>query len=88
MFPLFTLGCGLCWDATGSASPSELSHRRQDLQALAVVQMGPPSLSRLGKPHQFDTLRHHFQELHPPPSGKVPITHYSPSAGGKCGGAI
>lgn len=64
VFPLFSLGSKFHWDTPGSASPFELSHRCQDLQALAVEQRGPPSLTRLGKPQESDTFRHRFRELH------------------------
>lgn len=67
VFPLFNGGSELYWDTTGSASSFMLSLGCQDLQALAVGQRGPPSLTRLGEPQESDTLRHHFQELHPLP---------------------
>lgn len=66
VFPLFRLGCELCWDTTGSASPFELSHWCQDLQALAVGQRRPPSLTGLGKPRESDTLKTPFHQLLPP----------------------
>lgn len=83
-FPLFSLGCELCWDTTGSASPFELSRWCQDLQALALGQRGPPSLTGLGKPHEFDTLKTPFPEALPSPSGQVLATQESPPAESKC----
>lgn len=54
---MFRLGCEIYWDTTSSASPFELSHWCQDLQALAAGQRRPPALTRLGEPREFDTLK-------------------------------